>query len=152
MIIPNIWENKKCSKPPTSDNIGTGRVMWMKQNGYQYWTTGWWLGQPPLWKMMEFGNWDDLKFPILMGKCQIDGNQTTNQYQYVIPVCYDYLNIRIGFVGKVWTLETQGRFYHRRFGARFPVKICFQDPSLWLEIPKCLDNPLIFGNDIIQIW
>ena len=25
---------------------------------------------PPLWKMMEFVNWEDEKFPILMGKCQ----------------------------------------------------------------------------------
>jgi hypothetical protein len=25
MIIPNIWKNKKCSKPPTSHNIWTPR-------------------------------------------------------------------------------------------------------------------------------
>ena len=27
----------------------------------------------------EFVNWDDNRNPILMGKCKIDGNQTTNQ-------------------------------------------------------------------------
>ena len=27
----------------------------------------------------DFVNWDDDSFPILMGKCQIHGNQTTNQ-------------------------------------------------------------------------
>ena len=28
MIIPNIWENKKCSKPPTSfKNTGSNRML-----------------------------------------------------------------------------------------------------------------------------
>ena len=29
--------------------------------------------------MMEFVNWDDNRNPIIIGKCQIHGNQTTNQ-------------------------------------------------------------------------
>ena len=41
-----------------------------------YWLV---VGEKPLWKMMEFVNWDDDSNPILMGKSQIDGNQTTNQ-------------------------------------------------------------------------
>jgi hypothetical protein len=33
--IPNIWKNKKCSKPPTSninDNHGRIRINWVNQN------------------------------------------------------------------------------------------------------------------------
>ena len=41
---------------------------------------GWWLGHPS--EKYEFVNWDDDSNPILMGKCQFDGNQTTNQQQF----------------------------------------------------------------------
>ena len=34
---------------------------------------------PPLWKMMEFVNWDDEIFPIFMGKCQIHGPTSYHQ-------------------------------------------------------------------------
>ena len=37
-------------------------------------TTGWWF--EPLWKKNMKVNWDDNRNPILMGKCQIDGNQS----------------------------------------------------------------------------
>ena len=40
--------------------------------------TGWWLGKNPSEKY-DFVNWDDDSNPIWMGKCKIDGNQTTNQ-------------------------------------------------------------------------
>ena len=40
-------------------------------------SSGWWLGHPS--EKYEFVNWDDDINPIFPGKCQIDGNQTTNQ-------------------------------------------------------------------------
>ena len=33
--------------------------------------SGWWFLATPTWKMMEFVNWDDLRFPILMGTYKI---------------------------------------------------------------------------------
>ena len=46
--------------------------------------SGGWASHQPSWKMMEFVTWDEDSNPILMGKCQIDGNQTTNQlYIYI---------------------------------------------------------------------
>ena len=47
----------------------------------------------------DFVNWDDNRFPILMGKCQIHGNQTTNQYlsyiyhgQMIFIIYLPYIN------------------------------------------------------------
>ena len=44
-------------------------------------STGWWLGHPS--EKYEFVNWDDDRNPILMGKCKIHGNQTTNQSKLI---------------------------------------------------------------------
>ena len=54
----------------------------------------------PLWKMMEFVNWDDNRNPILMGKCKIHGNQTTNQIPSNSWMEVDWNNFKIGRLDK----------------------------------------------------
>ena len=48
MIIPNIWENKKCSKPPTSPHVyccfrlPPCLIKWYQMNGIQTWIEDYW--------------------------------------------------------------------------------------------------------------
>ena len=63
------------------NSVETKRVWWNDfaiQLHERNTITGWWLGKKPSEKY-DFINWDDDSNPIWMGKCQIDGNQTTNQ-------------------------------------------------------------------------
>ena len=78
--IPFIMENKKCSKPPTSN------VYYISEHSitiisYIYMSyvspiTGWWLSHLPLWKMMDFVSWED-DIPNWMGTYNMF--QTTTQ-------------------------------------------------------------------------
>ena len=54
-----------------------GRKSWGKKRGFS-WISGWWLGEP-LWKIWVKVNWDDDRFPIVLGKCQKWQPVTTNQ-------------------------------------------------------------------------
>ena len=64
----------------------------------------WWVVFRHPSEKHDFVNWDDNRNPILMGKCQIDGNQTTNQLSKFLWVQDGpWGNSRMSFVVVGWS-------------------------------------------------
>ena len=103
------------------------------------WLVGGWA--EPLWKMMDFVNWDEDSNPIIShGKIK-NGNQTTNQYRFrcsIGKICWDILTLvvdmltsnkktvkltldSVHFVSPPWLVESPYIDHRSKRGAiRFP--------------------------------
>ena len=89
MIIPNIWKNKKCSKPPTTwqiyQNIQKHSKTWgVPNNGGGTPKAGWFIMKNPTIKRMIWG------YPHDLGNLHIQKDITTTRWGLMILLSFEH--------------------------------------------------------------